>query len=253
VRINEMRASILDYVQEDLGRFSASLGTSDRQRIDSHMTSLRELELQLQVASDAPGSGGAFEPPTFEQGINTESTVNFHTVTEMQMRISAAAFAADITRVVVLQLGDQGGSNIVITPLGFDPSDTRTQGNTGLVQGLHVIAHDNAADKVRTDGWFMEQTANMIQLLKDTQDPTGPLLDNSMMLVMSNMRTGNHEFNSVPAIMVGSMGGYFSTGRAIRTDSANNGALIAMANAMGVATETFGASQFGGELTDLKG
>jgi hypothetical protein len=253
VRINQMRASILDYVQGDLERFSAALGTNDRQRIDAHLTSLRELELQLQVAADAPTAGGTFEPPVLEQGLNTDSTVNFHLVTDMQMRISAAAFAADITRVVVLQLGDQGGSNIVITPLGFDPNDKTTQGNTGLVQGLHVIAHDNAADKLRTDGWFMEQTANMIQFLKDTQDPTGPLFDNSVLLAMTNMRTGTHETNPVPAILAGSMGGYFSTGRAIKTSSPNNGVLIAVANSMGIPTETFGSSQFGGELTDLQG
>jgi hypothetical protein len=118
---------------------------------------------------------------------------------------------------------------------------------------LHVIAHDNSADKMRTDGWFMEQIANMIQLLKDARDPTGPLLDSSVMLAMSNMRTGNHETNPVPAILAGSLGGYFSTGRSLRTNIANNGVLVALANGMGVPTETFGASQYGGEFTDLRG
>src|SRR5690606_9506570 len=134
------------------------------------------------------GEEGGFAPPPLEQGLNPDSTVNFHTVTDMQMRISAAAFAADITRVVVMQLGDQGGSNIVITPLGFDPNNTQTQGNTGLVEGLHVIAHDNAGDKERTDGWFQEQVANMIQILKDTGTAAGTLFDTTGMLVMSNMR-----------------------------------------------------------------
>jgi hypothetical protein len=230
------------------------LGTADRARIDAHMTSIRELELQMQVASDAAdGNTGEFAPPQLEQGLNTDSTINFHTVTDMQMRLSAAAFAADITRVSVLQLGDQGGSNIVITPLGFDPNNKQTQGNTGLVEGLHVIAHDNGADKERTDGWFQEQVANMIQIMKDTSTPEGSLFDSSGMLVMTNMRTGEHETNPVPAILAGSWGGYFSTGRSLKTNVANNSVLVSLANAMGVPTETFGEASFGGELSELRG
>src|SRR5262245_36652606 len=146
-RINSMRTSILDYVIGDLGRFSASLGAGDRQRIDAHLQSVRELELKLQVT--ARGNTGT--APVLPQGVNTGSTVNFHTTAEMQMQLVAAAFAADITRTAVLQLGDQGGSNIVLTTLGFDANNRETSGNTGLVQGLHVIAHENTANKRRTD------------------------------------------------------------------------------------------------------
>lgn len=250
VRINAMRASILDYLGGDLQRFSASLGTSDRARIDGHLTSIRELELEMQIAANNPVNVGA--PPTLEEGVNVNSTEYFHTVTDMQMRLSVAAFAADITRVIVLQLGDQGGSNIVITPLGFDASNTQTQGNTGLVQGLHVIAHDNGADKMRMDGWFQLQIANMIQLMKDTPDPTGAVFDSSVLLAMNNMRTGNHETNPVPAILAGSMGGYFATGRSLATDVPNNAVLVSLANAMGIPTETFGNAEYGGELSDLR-
>jgi hypothetical protein len=49
------------------------------------------------------------------------------------------------------------------------------------------------------------------------------------------------------------MGGYFATGRSLSLDTPNNGVLIAIANAMGIPTETFGDSQYGGELTELKG
>ncbi len=252
-RIRAMRSSILDYVAGDLERFSASLGTTDRQRIDAHLTSVRELELQLQVGANSD-PGGSVTIPELPQGINVSSTVNFHTTTEMQMKVATAAFAADITRVTVLQLGDQGGSNIVLTPLGFDASNTQTSGNTGLVEGLHVIAHENTDNKRRTDGWFQEQVAKLVQMLKDTSDIGGAsLFDSTGVLAMSNMRTGMHETDKVPAVMAGSMGGYFATGRSLNLDVPNNGVLIALANAMGIPTETFGAAQYGGELTELKG
>lgn len=252
-RIRAMRASILDYVAGDLERFSAQLGANDRQRIDAHLTSVRELELELEVGAN-PNGGGPVEIPDLPQGVDVNSTVNFHTTTEMQMKVATAAFAADITRVTVLQLGDQGGSNIVLTPLGFDASNTQTSGNTGLVEGLHVIAHDNGANKRRTDGWFQEQVAKLVQMFKDTSDVGGAsLFDSTGALVMSNMRTGMHETNKVPAILAGNMGGYFTTGRSLNLDVPNNGALVALANAMGVPTETFGDAEYGGELTELRG
>lgn len=253
-RTRSMRSSILDYVAGDLERFSQSLGTNDRQRIDAHLTSLRELELQLEVGANGGGDPGSVTIPEFEQGINTQSTVNFHQVTDMQMQLATAAFAADLTRVTVLQLGDQGGSNIVLTDLGFDASNTQTSGNTGLVEGLHVIAHENGANKRRTDGWFMDRVADLIQMLKDTQDLNGAsLFDSTVMVAMTNMRTGMHETDRVPAILAGSMGGYFSTGRSLRVTSPNNGLLIALANAVGVPTDTFGDASYGGEMTELRG
>ncbi len=249
-RINSMRTSILDYVIGDLGRFSASLGSGDRQRIDAHLQSVRELELKLQVT--ARGNSGA--RPELPQGVNTGSTVNFQTTTEMQMQLITAAFAADITRTAVLQLGDQGGANIVLTTLGFDASNNQTSGNTGLVQGLHVIAHDNGADKRRTDGFFQEQIAKFIQLLKDTPDGAGSLIDSSCLFAQSNMRTGNHQTNELPAVLAGSMGGYFGTGRSLAlVDAPHNGVLVAIANAVGVPTTTFGEADYGGELAALRG
>jgi hypothetical protein len=172
----------------------------------------------------------------------------------MQMQVATAAFAADVTRVTVLQLGDQGGSNIVLTPLGFDASNTQTSGNTGLVEGLHVIAHENGANKRRTDTWFQEQVAKLIQMMKDTTDVGGgSLFDSTVLLAMTNMRTGMHETDRVPAVLAGSMGGYFATGRSLNLTAPNNGVLIALANAVGVPTETFGESSYGGELTELRG
>jgi hypothetical protein len=69
------------------------------------------------------------------------------------------------------------------------------------------------------------------------------------------MRTGQHEYNNVPAIMAGTAGGYFKPGRSVRlpANTAQNGILVAIANALGVPTETFGHAAYGGELAVLRG
>ncbi|MEO8212086.1 MAG: hypothetical protein ABI560_02790, partial [Myxococcales bacterium] len=80
------------------------------------------------------------------------------------------------------------------------------------------------------------------------------LLGNTVLVGMNNMRTGGDEFRDVPAILAGSCGGYFKTGRSLKLASTpNNGMLIALANAAGVPTTTFGETIYGGELSSLRG
>jgi hypothetical protein len=240
-----MKVSILDTVVKDLDRFKARVGTEDRARIDSHLQSIREIERGLMGTTVPPPMG---QPPMLPQGVNTGSTQFFHTTTKMMIDLSVAALAADATRVVVLQLGDQGDADLILYNLGFMPGGE--DGNTGNVNGFHSCAHRNGAEKDRYDTWFHEQVAYSIATMK-----SHAILDTSALLVMNNMRTGQHEYNNVPAMIAGSCGGYFGTGRSIRlpANTSQNGILVGLANAMGVPTQTFGDASYGGELAVLRG
>ncbi|MBC8132650.1 MAG: DUF1552 domain-containing protein [Deltaproteobacteria bacterium] len=258
-----MRRSILDGVSKDFARFSASVGTADRFKIDSHLTFVRNIEKRLQMMSGAGGSGGGgtVTPPTGMACTNpvfsTMATAalkdakNFPTVTKMHIDLTVAAFAADVSRFSVLQMGDQGNPDIILGELGFTSGGP--DGNTGDLNAHHSIAHRNGAEKVKVDKWFMDQVAYAIGALKEVSQVSGSLLDSSVLLAMNNMRTGIHEYIGVPAIMAGSCGGYFKTGRSLKlTNIRNNGVLIAIANAMGVQTTTFGQPEYGGEFLALK-
>jgi len=244
-RDRQIKVSILDTVIKDLNRFKGRVGTEDGMRIDAHLQSIREIEMGLQAPPAMPPSG---EPPMLPQGVATGSTENFHTTTKMMIDLSVAALAADATRVVVLQLGDQGDSDLILYNLGFRPGGE--DGNTGNVNGFHSIAHRNGTEKDTMDTWFQEQVAYSVTTMK-----TAGILDTSSFIAMNNMRTGQHEYNNVPAIMAGTCGGYFGMGRSIRlpNNTAQNGILIAIANALGVPTETFGETEYGGELAILRG
>jgi hypothetical protein len=243
-RRRQMKQSILDHVVKDLNRFSMRVGTEDRMKIEAHLQSIRELEAELARMADGPKG----EPPVLPQGVKTGSTENFEATTKMMIDISVAAMAADATRVVVLQLGDQGDSDLILYSLGFRPGGE--DGNTGNVNGYHSIAHRNGEEKDQMDTWFQSQVAYAVTGMKGAG-----LLDRGVFLGMNNMRHGMHEFNNVPAIMAGNAGGYFKTGRSLKlpNNTANNGILIALANALGVPTETFGHAAYGGELSVLRG
>ena len=106
------------------------------------------------------------------------------------------------------------------------------------------------------DAWFQSQVAYVIGQMKTVVDPTGKsMLDSSVVVGMNNMRTGTHETSGVPVVMAGSCGGYFKTGRSLDLPAGtpNNAVLVALCNAMGAHTDTFGAAMYGGELAILKG
>jgi Protein of unknown function (DUF1552) len=242
-RAHDMKKSILDNVIADLNRFSARVGTEDKARIDSHLQSIRTLETELDRQMVIPSG----KPPVLPPGVNTGSTDAFEATTKMMIDISVAALAADATRVVVLQLGDQGDANVIFTSLGFKAAGTGDK--TGDNNGFHNIAHANGADKDKIDTWFQSQLAYAIGGMK-----SAGLLDRGVMLAMNSMRHGMHEYQNVPALMAGNAGGYFTTGRSLKLpdNTATNGILIALANALGVPTQTFGHAAYGGELSVLR-
>lgn len=258
-----MRKSVLDNVIKDLNRFSGTVGTEDRQRIDSHLTFVRNIEMKLQSTSGAgsgttvPPAGSACQPPALGTPLATaalKDSKNFPSISRLHIDIAVAAFAADYTRFVVLQLGDQGNPDIILSELGF--SSGGQDGNTGDVNAHHSIAHRNGAEKVKVDKWFMDQAAYAIGALKNVTEAGGKtLLDSSVFMAMNNMRTGIHEYVGVPAIMAGSCGGYFKTGRSLKLNGVrNNNVLIGIANAiLDQKITTFGEASYGGEFAGLKG
>jgi hypothetical protein len=251
-----MRKSVLDYVIGDLNRFVGTVGgTQDKANVAAHLQNVRDLEQrlgQLGVSAAAP----ACVPPVLDPVVTFgPGETSFEVLTKMQIDLAVAALAADATRVVVLQLGDQANANVTLTSLGFELGPPiASDPNISLSNSLEAIAREEGARKVTVDTWFMSQLAYAISSLQGVLDGAGTMLDNTALLAMSNMRTGARESTGVPAILAGSCGGYFKTGRSLSlTNTPNNGVLIALANAMGIPTTTFGEAMYGGELTVLKG
>jgi hypothetical protein len=244
-RKRAIKKSVLDHVVADLNRFSLRVGTEDKAAIQAHLQSIRTLENELDRNLMMPTTGG--KPPVLAPGVEFGSTNAFETTTKMMIDISVAALAADATRMIVLQLGDQGDADLIFSKLGFKAAGGGD--NTGDPNGYHEIAHANGANKDKCDQWFQEQLAYTIASMK-----TVGLLDRGVLLAMNSMRHGMHEYANVPALIAGNAGGYFKTGRSIALSGnpAPNGVLIALANALGVPTEGFGRAEYGGELSVLR-
>lgn len=264
-KILMMRKSVLDNVMADLNRFSAKVGTDDRMRIESHLQSVREIEERLaqQIGMTMPGDGGgggggtvtppdpgsACAAPDLGSKVDVRSTTYFEAVTKMQIDLSVAALASDATRVVVLQIGDQGDPDIILGTLGFTSGGQ--DGNTGNINGYHSIAHRNGSEKVICDTWFQSQVAYAIASLANVGDGAARLLDNTILVAMNNMRTGNHEYNSVPAVLAG-MKSFFKQGDSLNVNGMQVNAIhTAVSTALGVPIQSFGDSQFSSDFSRL--
>ena len=266
--------SILDYVIADLNRFGKVVGTADKASIDAHLTYVRDIEKGLGAvgtggASGAGGSGGMVIPGSgaacahSRRGDRDPRRLQEH---RQHPRGGQAPHGPRDRRIcrrpdadcrhADRRPGRSAADPVVVTAQlqvrGAEPGDA----NTGDVNGFHAIAHRNVADKVACDTWFQSQVAYVIGQMKTVVDPSGKsMLDSSVVVGMNNMRTGTHETSGVPVVMAGSCGGYFKTGRSLKLPAGtpNNGLLVALCNAMGANTDTFGAATYGGELTVLKG
>jgi hypothetical protein len=266
-----IQKSILDYVIGDLNRFSNIVGSEDKQSIDQHLTSIRAIETRLQNTTTTPpmavdggapvstvtGTPAACSFPSTASEPKTTLAASVPVITKLQMDLAVAAFAADLTRVAVMQISDQGAANLIMSWLGFTSGGAlASDPNTGDANGFHAIAHENTMRKVTCDTWFQTQIAYLIGQMKSISDGTGKsMLDSSVIVGMNSMRTGTHETTGVPVVMAGSCGGYFKTGRSLGLPAGtpNNGLLVALCNAMGTPVSTFGETSYGGELTVLKG
>jgi Protein of unknown function (DUF1552) len=264
--------SILDYVLADLTRFSNIVGSDDKIAIQNHMQSVRDMEQTLSgigtvgetgdggVGSTASGGCGtaAVAATNGSKGtLDVNNTSNIPTLLKLQFDMSAAAFAADMTRVIVCQCGDQGDANLILNWLGFQTGGPNPQDpNTGDLNGYHSIAHRNDADKTTCDTWFQQQLAYMIGSMKSVTDLTGAsILDNSLFLAMNNMRTGTHEVTAVPVVMAGKLGGFFKTGQSLALTGANNNQLLlSILAGFGYPMTTFGTAAYcaNGPLTQLQ-
>lgn len=95
----------------------------------------------------------------------------------------------------------------------------------GLSGGHHSYSH-HGTDQANYDAlqaidtWEMEQLAYLLGRMKSVEEPGGSLLDNSVVLLSSEISDGDrHNHNNMPVIVAGRGGGAIAAGRHVRYDT----------------------------------
>lgn len=250
--LKEERRSVLDFVQGDFERLQTRVGASDRQKLDRHLTTIRELEQSLEnlQSSDgltcqrpAEGPDVSLEPFDCQQdGRTARCFGDFQQLGKAQMDLLTLALTCDLTRVATLQ---------------WSTAESTVYHKWLNVAGEHhLMSHDatgNRADLVKIQTWYAEQFKYLLDSLAAADDGSGTVLGSSVVLWVNELSDGDvHNRRDLGWIIAGQGNGAIRTGRSVRYSNATTNQLFATISTMfGAPTESFGARQFSGTLTGL--
>jgi hypothetical protein len=234
-RRRERRQSILDRVVADIGRLSGEVGAADRQRLEQHLTYLREVEARLVAQSQGIAACAVpARPVTPAPGPEAYGRTG-----DMQIDLLVLALACAQTRVATLQWS-RSVSGVRFTWLGID-------------EGHHELSHlpDSdtlAQDKLaRINTWYAERFESLITKLKSYSEGDGTLFDQCLLLWCNELGKGNtHSRNDAPYVLAGSAGGALRTGRFLQYsgDVPHNNFLLSILHTFDVPDTTFGRPEW---------
>ncbi|MGC4091602.1 MAG: DUF1552 domain-containing protein [Polyangiaceae bacterium] len=99
--------SVIDFVRADIGRLRSRLAPEEQQKLDQHLTSLREIEKQLATPTTACALPTAPDASKFPKTLRYNGGEPFFdAITDAHIDLLAQAMACDITRFATLYLAD---------------------------------------------------------------------------------------------------------------------------------------------------
>lgn len=229
---NNLRVSVLDRVNEDIKRLQKRLGSTDRARLEAHLTSISEVRQQiLSLSPELVGACALPGQPT-EANKDTNYREPMTSVNRAFSDLMAIAFACDLTRVVSLQFTGSVGDQVYT--------------EIGQSEIQHNITHDAGAQDQVHEGvvYTMGQFAYLCEKLRAIPEGTGNLLDQSLLMATSDVAEGlPHSISNYPIVLVGKAGGsMLYPGIHYRSTTAQNTSdvLLTVARAVGANVPSVG-------------
>jgi hypothetical protein len=227
----ERNMSVNDLLRDQLSALLSSndLSMRDRERLDLHLSSIRDLEIDLQCQLDL-SEQQVIEG--LEAVYESNDGDDIWAVTRAHMDIAALAVACGATRSVAIQVGN-----------GNDGSSRYRDPDTGdQMENFHYISHrllshggqnedgtipvyDNA-DLLhhKVDRQFAQAFKYLIERLQAYDYGGTTLLDLGVSIWMNDLGNGpGHSPISCPVVIAGSANGYFKQGEYLDIDPGDTG------------------------------
>jgi hypothetical protein len=223
VKRQMLQKSALDYIIESSMSLQARLSTSDVQRMSQFLTSVRDLETSVTASTMPTVTGLGCSPimrPTQTAVDNSPYPAGFDRGQHATLMINLVvmAFQCDLTRVVSFMLDDARSDFVYdfITQRKF--STTGSTAGTAPVAGYHGLQHagDTNDGFATITYWNMTQLNQMVTQISAIKEGAGTAMDNTIIHAMSGMHGGNHDGLNIPVVIMGTGGGVFKTGQALR-------------------------------------
>jgi hypothetical protein len=215
-RGDQRTRSILDRVRDDLSSLSRSVSAEDNRRLDEYLSSVREVEKRVDrmrgdTAKAADRARDKGRPMVTMKRPDNGLPEDIREHMRLMCDIVALAFQTDKTRVATLVLcRDLSG---LFYPF-LNVRDAR-----------HSASHNDLSESYeRICRYYVGNLAYLAGRLDAMPEGDGTVLDNSCLLYLSNMWSGErHDNTRLPVLTVGGLGGALQGGRVLDYSKAGDG------------------------------
>src|SRR5437773_1649198 len=200
------RASLLDYVTEDIASLKRNLGPADTKKINEYLDTVREVERRIQKAEADAATTSL--PADLERPLGVPAAYADHA--KLMFDLQVLAMQGDITRVITFQLARE--------------TSNRTYPEIGVPDPHHPLSHHgNDPAKIermsKINAFHVSLFAEFLGKLKATPEGNGTLLDHSLYLYGSGIGNPNvHDHTNLPILVAGGSAVGIKGGRHIKYD-----------------------------------
>ena len=226
-----LRRSVLDAVMEQTAQLESRVGTADLQRLDQHLSGIRDLETRLARMEEDPPNLEACERPDAPSA--DESFQSAIEKGRVMGELAAMALACDQTRILTY-CHTQCVDNFVYPGIG-DGHHRLTHDEPEPQEGVHEVTVQ-----------IMGELAGFLGRMEAISEGDGTLLDNSVVLGTSGVSLGRtHSMDEFPLLLAGNGCGFFKENQHYRSTTRENASLVIMSvlRSMGLNPAQFGDAE----------
>ena len=186
----QRRASLLDWVREDITRLQNRLGPEDRTRVGQYLETVREVERRIQKAEAETADN---QLPDLDRPVGVPAAYADHA--RLMFDLQVLALQGDVTRVITFQLARE--------------TSNRTYTEIGVSDPHHPLTHhggdpEKIARMAKINAFHVSLFAYFLEKLKSTPEGDGSLLDHALYLYGSGMGNPNvHDHVNLPILVAG--------------------------------------------------
>ncbi len=255
--------SLLDFLMGQVTSVESIAGAGEKAKLDAHLTALRELEKGLvdpsTMMGEGTGGGGAAVmpgagcmPPAIS-GVPGVLNTGLADIQKVGADLTALAYQAlncDLTRVISFMWFSSGDQ--VHRYKWLNISDSH--------HGMEHAFQEAAADWLVMQRWTLGEIGKLASMLKQTSEGGGNMLDNSALLIGSDMAQGDHGEPGMPFpyVLIGKGGGSIRSGRqithspdALAPTLSHNDLLVAVGQAVGANVTAMGDADLNAQPVSL--
>ena len=220
---------IMDLAQRQANALQPSLSHADQKKLSEYFEAVGETERRLVKSEQWVHT----PKPKVKLPIPTDPTDRAEIISQIRnvCDITHLAFQTDSTRVITFGYFQQNKVNV-----------------PGVQNAYHALSHHgkdpgNIKQLKLIESVFFKELNRMLGKMESTKEGSGTLLDNTTILITSNLGNGsNHSNKDLPALLIG---GNFNHGQHLAFDPSTvplSNLYVSILNQFGIADKAFGTS-----------